>query len=31
VQLIYKHAISTMQPDNPLPLGGKSAEGSEGK
>jgi host factor-I protein len=31
VQLIYKHAISTMQPDNPLPLGGESAEASEGK
>ena len=30
-QLIYKHAISTMQPDNPLPLGGESAEGSDAK
>jgi len=26
VQLIYKHAISTIQPDNPLPLGGENAE-----
>jgi host factor-I protein len=24
VQLIYKHAISTIEPDNPLPLGGES-------
>jgi host factor-I protein len=31
VQLIYKHAISTMQPDNPLPLGGETAEGPEGQ
>ena len=29
VQLIYKHAISTIQPDNPLPLGGESAEGPD--
>jgi len=26
VQLIYKHAISTIQPDNPLPIGGENAE-----
>lgn len=26
VQLIYKHAISTMQPDNPLSLGGETTE-----
>jgi host factor-I protein len=26
VQLIYKHAISTIEPDNPLPLGGESNE-----
>jgi host factor-I protein len=26
VQLIYKHAISTIQPDNALPLGGENNE-----
>jgi host factor-I protein len=26
VQLIYKHAISTIQPDNPLPLAGPAGE-----
>ncbi|MGN6154313.1 MAG: RNA chaperone Hfq [Sphingomicrobium sp.] len=26
VQLIYKHAISTIQPDNPLSLGGEETE-----
>ena len=26
-QLIYKHAISTIQPDNPLPLGGEEPGG----
>ena len=31
VQLIYKHAISTIQPDNPLPLGGETAEGQDSK
>jgi host factor-I protein len=25
VQLVYKHAISTMQPDEPLSLGGMDA------
>lgn len=30
VQLIYKHAISTVQPDHPLSLGGE-AEGGEGE
>ena len=30
-QLIYKHAISTMQPDNPLPLGGESTQSSDAK
>jgi host factor-I protein len=27
VQLIYKHAISTMQPDHPLPMAGDSPDG----
>jgi host factor-I protein len=31
VQLIYKHAISTIQPDNPLPLGGEGADGPDSK
>lgn len=31
VQLIYKHAISTIQPDNPLPLGGEGGEGPAAK
>lgn len=31
VQLIYKHAISTIQPDNPLPLGGEGGEGPGSK
>lgn len=31
VQLIYKHAISTMQPDNPLPLGGEHTGDSDSK
>jgi host factor-I protein len=26
VQLIYKHAISTIQPDNPLPIGGDAPD-----
>lgn len=30
-QLIYKHAISTLQPDNPLPLGGDADEGADSK
>jgi host factor-I protein len=29
VQLVYKHAISTMQPGHPLNLGGESAAGDE--
>lgn len=31
MQLIYKHAISTIQPDNPLPLGGETAEEPDSK
>ena len=31
VQLVYKHAISTIQPDQPLSLGGESAEGQAEK
>jgi host factor-I protein len=31
VQLIYKHAISTIQPDNPLPLGGENPEEPDSK
>jgi host factor-I protein len=31
VQLIYKHAISTIQPDNPLSLGGENAQGQDPK
>ncbi len=31
VQLIYKHAISTIQPDNPLPIGGEAGEGPGSK
>ena len=31
VQLIYKHAISTLQPDNPLSLGGEDVQGQESK
>jgi host factor-I protein len=30
-QLIYKHAISTIQPDNPLPLGGEGSDGPDAK
>ena len=30
VQLVYKHAISTMQPDHPLNLGNGDAEAGEG-
>src|SRR5436190_5875347 len=29
VQLVYKHAISTMQPGSPLNLGGESSPGDE--
>jgi host factor-I protein len=29
VQLVYKHAISTMQPGHPLTLGGETAAGDE--
>ena len=31
VQLIYKHAISTLQPEHPLSLGGESADGQADK
>jgi host factor-I protein len=31
VQLIYKHAVSTIQPDNPLTLGGEVPQGQESK
>lgn len=30
-QLVYKHAVSTMQPDHPLALGGEAAEDQVGK
>jgi host factor-I protein len=30
-QLIYKHAISTIQPDNPLPLGREGSEGPDAR
>jgi host factor-I protein len=30
VQLVYKHAISTLQPGHPLNLGGESSAGEEG-
>jgi host factor-I protein len=30
VQLVYKHAISTMQPGHPLNLGGETSAGDEG-
>jgi len=30
-QLVYKHAISTMQPERPLALGGESDVGEDGK
>jgi len=29
VQLVYKHAISTMQPGHPLNLGGETNPGDE--
>ena len=31
VQLVYKHAISTLQPEHPLSLGGDAAEEQGGK
>ena len=31
VQLIYKHAVSTIQPDNPLPIGGEGGERPDSK
>ena len=31
VQLVYKHAISTLQPEHPLALGGEAADGQAGK
>ena len=31
VQLVYKHGISTLQPEHPLSLGGENGEGENGK
>ncbi len=31
VQLIYKHAMSTIQPEHPLPLGGEADEAKDGE